>query len=93
MLLVEQQKGILDFFKKIECSDESFFGTIFRATNKENFFHGTTLINWKGRGLVGYISHEFLEGNNAKNEFFFARKFKADNVEVFDRINEFDGEV
>lgn len=71
------------YFKKIECSDESFFGTLFTAvsTNKQNT--GTTYVEWGTKGRP--ISLDGIDPETSK-DFFFARKFNSSEIELIEQL-------
>ena len=66
--------------KKIECSDESFFGTIFHAVSASRIPHGTTYVKWQGQGGPKGLSIEDIDRERGKGDFLFARKIGAVDV-------------
>lgn len=79
LTLLEVHPQIKKYFKKIECSDESFFGTLFNAVSANNTNMGTTYVEWGNRGrpiLLKTVDPELSRG------FLFARKFNALTIET-----------
>jgi hypothetical protein len=62
------------YFKKTECSDESFFGTVFRGVVSNHEAHGTTFVKWINRGRPGPIGIEELLEARTTDRFLFIRK-------------------
>jgi hypothetical protein len=73
--------SIEDYFKRIECSDESFFGTLFRAVSANHQNSGTTYVKWGSRGRPVVIQKIV---SSEMNNFFFARKFSSRNIDISD---------
>jgi hypothetical protein len=86
MLLLEQYKNVLPYFKKIECSDESFFGTLFHHVAKFHTTHGTTYVKWTGEGGPKLIEFVDIERQNQTGHFFFARKITSHNRQLLSII-------
>jgi len=74
MLLLEQNKTIESYFKKIECSDESFFGTIFHITSPKHANLGTTFVKWVDWGGPKKIRQTEITEAKETNNFLFIRK-------------------
>jgi hypothetical protein len=77
MVLLEKNQNIMSYFKKIECSDESFFGTLFHNVTKNHTAHGTTYVKWTGGGGPKSIQIEDLIREKSAGQFLFARKFSS----------------
>jgi hypothetical protein len=75
-LLLENPK-IEKYFKEIECSDESFFGTLFYAVSKNHLHSGTTFVKWGSNNRPTFLNERDLQQAVDEN-FLFARKFKSD---------------
>ncbi len=77
MHIVASDSKIKKYFRKIECSDESFFGTIFHhvADNHEN--HGNTFVKWINRGRPKAIGPAELIEAGATDHFLFIRKINS----------------
>lgn len=82
MLLLEQYKNVLPYFKKIECGDESFFGTLFHHVTKFHTTHGTTYVKWTGEGGPKSIEFVDIERESQTGHFFFARKINSLNRQL-----------
>jgi hypothetical protein len=79
MQLLKSHPDIEKYFRKIECSDESFFGTIFNDVSRNHAGHGTTFVKWTSRGgpkVIGPI--ELLEART-KDGLLFIRKLTVDD--------------
>lgn len=82
MRLLTNNPSIENYFRKIECSDESFFGTIFHYVAKDHDEHGTTFVKWMNRGGPKAIgSAELLEAQRT-DHFLFIRKITLANYKV-----------
>jgi hypothetical protein len=87
MELAKQHKNIEKYFKKIECSDESFFGTLFHHVMESHIQNGTTYVRWMGRGIPKWIQLEDLQEVIASNDFLFTRKvtpIQADRIALLE---------
>jgi hypothetical protein len=82
MLLLEQYKNVLPYFKKIECGDESFFGTLFHHVTKFHTTHGTTYVKLTGEGGPKSIEFVDIERESQTGHFFFARKINSLNRQL-----------
>ena len=72
------------YFKQIECSDESFFGTLFNSVSKNHLNLGTTFVIWGNRGRPLYLNNQnLIRGNN----YMFARKFSSKDLILLERLN------
>jgi hypothetical protein len=74
--LLKDNPSIEQYFKKIECSDESFFGTIFHKVSFGHISHGTTFVKWVGSGSPQPLTLDDIERERALGTFFFVRKVK-----------------
>ena len=77
--LLQKHPGIERYFKKIECSDESFFGTVFHAVTPTHIPHGTTYVKWQGQGGPKGITIEDIDRERGNGDFLFARKISSQN--------------
>jgi hypothetical protein len=77
MLLLEHHKNVQSYFMKIECSDESFFGTLFNHVTETHDSRGTTYVKWNGGGGPKSIEIVDLERENRTGDFLFARKLSS----------------
>ena len=80
--LLTSNTGIEKYFQKIECSDESFFGTIFHDVSSNHSDHGTTFVKWINRGgpkAIGPV--ELLEAGST-NRVLFIRKINVDDYKA-----------
>jgi hypothetical protein len=58
--LLKSNRSFDTYFKKIECSDESYFATIFSAVSDNIKRHGTTYVKWVGRGKIQDLDCELI---------------------------------
>lgn len=77
MVLLEQNKKVQFYFEKIECSDESFFGTLFHQVTKIHTAHGTTYVKWTGGGGPKSIQIVDIERERQLGHFLFVRKMTS----------------
>jgi hypothetical protein len=77
MALLEQNKKVQFYFEKIECSDESFFGTLFYQVTKIHTAHGTTYVKWTGGGGPKSIEFADIERESRTGHFLFVRKISS----------------
>jgi len=89
MLLLEQNQNVMSYFKKIECSDESFFGSILHAVSKTHTSHGTTYVKWTGGGGPKPIKILDLEHVSREGLFLFTRKLSSDDKRLLNGIETF----
>ncbi len=90
MELLQKNPRIAVYFKKIECSDESFFGSLFSHVNKSLLPSGTTYVKWDGAGGPKSIEVEDLQRESRDSKFLFARKIRSgdkDKIEILEDIN------
>jgi hypothetical protein len=62
------------YFKKIECSDESYFGTLFNAATDSHLNQGSTYLVWGDKGRPITLDKIDLEDSK---KFLFARKIHS----------------
>ena len=86
MKLILENPNIEHYFKKIECSDESYFGTIFNHVNKRLMLHGTTYVRWEGSGRPKNLQVEALAQENQVGQFLFARKFNSRDRKLIENL-------
>jgi hypothetical protein len=89
MVLLGKNPNILTYFRKIECSDESFFGTIFYQVTQNHTGHGTTYVIWTGRGIPKWIVPKDLENIFAMKGYIFIRKVSSSNYKLIEAIKNF----
>ena len=80
--LALSNKGIESYFKKIECSDESYFGTLFLSVTNSHQNRGTTYVNWSDQGRPSVLNNSDLPKNH---DYLFARKFAAAGFSLIER--------
>ena len=62
------------YFRKIECGDESFFGTIFHDVARNHADNGTTFVKWINRGRPKAMGPAELAEAQVINHYLFIRK-------------------
>jgi Core-2/I-Branching enzyme len=78
MDLLKEHILIERYFQKIECSDESFFGTIFTQVSINHNNVGTTYVKWGKRGRPEFLVEIYPE---QRGTFLFARKLNSETME------------
>lgn len=73
LLVASRDPDLSKYFFNIECSDESFFVTLFNLVSRNPVLGEITLVNWKGRGLVRQFEFRDIP-TLARAEKKFARK-------------------
>jgi len=79
--LALSNKEIESYFKKIECSDESYFGTLFLSVSNSHQNRGTTYVNWGTQGRPNVLNNLNLLKNQ---DYLFARKFSSDGFSLIE---------
>jgi hypothetical protein len=77
MALLEQNKKVHSYFEKIECSDESLFGTLFHQVSENHIPFGTTYVKWAMAGGSRILQIEDLRQESKNGKFLFARKISS----------------
>jgi hypothetical protein len=77
--LLRKNPNIENYFRKIECSDESFFGTIFHYVSSTHSKQGTTFVKWENSGGPKSIGPIELSEARATNSYLFIRKLNVAN--------------
>jgi len=80
---------LIDYFKKIVCSDEKVFATLYGEYAREISLEGTTYSKWAGGTNPIAISRGDIEMAKATNQFWFARKFRASDSMILDWLDQF----
>lgn len=88
MRLATTYNHIQKYFKKIECSDESFFGTLFHHVSPDLVGHGTTYVKWTGKGGPKRLSMEDLKFQISDEIFLFARKIHSNETGLIDLLRQ-----
>jgi hypothetical protein len=84
--LIEKHPEIVAYFKKIECSDESFFGTIFYNVSHSMIMQGTTYVKWRKRGRPMQLTQEDILSQQNANQFLFARKVRSKGLRSYENL-------
>jgi hypothetical protein len=86
MLCLEQNQNVFSYFKKIECSDESFFGTLFHHVAESHTAHGTTYVKWTVGGGPKPIEIEDVVRESRTAQHLFLRKISSRDRQVLNFI-------
>lgn len=81
MQLLTSNPKIEKYFQKIECSDESFYGTVFHNVASTHVNHGTTFVKWINRGGPKAIGPVELIDARSRDRFLFIRKITVGNYQ------------
>jgi hypothetical protein len=84
---IKKSPKIEDYFKKIECSDESFFSTIFKPGLKQQKNSGTTYVKWANSGGPRPILLEDLAREKATMQYLFARKITSRDEDLLNFLS------
>ena len=87
MQLLLGNTKIENYFRKIECSDESFFGSLFHAVSPNQEKTGTTLVKWRTRGRPMWLTEKDLEISQQQGIFLFARKFTSKEFKLMKSVS------
>ncbi len=87
MLFLEQNKRVKTYFKKIECSDESFFGTLFHRVAENHATHGTTYVKWTGGGGPKSIQIVDIQRESQLGHFLFVRKMRSRDRHLLNAVD------
>lgn len=75
--LADASPNVLKYFRKIECSDESFFGIVFHHVSENYIRAGTTYVSWgKGGNVQPLNLYEFRKQAHL-GQFLFVRKMRS----------------
>jgi len=78
--LLKVNPKIEKYFKAIECSDESFFGTLFKQISTSHVQAGTTYVRWGGTNFRPVIVNQEDLLRAQQENFIFARKFSSSKI-------------
>jgi hypothetical protein len=84
---IRTSRPLIKYFKKIVCSDEKVFATLYGEHAGDIVLEGTTYSKWAGGPNPKPISREDIEEAIAK-DFWFARKFKSSDVATLNWLDE-----
>ncbi|MHB8379030.1 MAG: beta-1,6-N-acetylglucosaminyltransferase [Acidimicrobiales bacterium] len=85
---IRSSPPLIDYFKKIVCSDEKVFATLYGEYAREISLEGTTYSKWAGGANPVTLSRDDIEMALAKNQFWFARKFRASDSAILDWLDQ-----
>lgn len=88
METIKESSKIENYFRKIECSDESFFSTIFvpRLESRKN--SGTTYVKWGISGGPRPILLTDLVREKASEQYLFVRKISSKDEEFLNFLSD-----
>lgn len=79
---------LIDYFKKIVCSDEKIFATLYGEFSNAFLPEGTTYAKWAGGANPVPISLEDIQSALKKYPFWFARKFDSRDSSILDSLDQ-----
>jgi len=85
---IRESGPLIDYFKRIGCSDEKIFATLYAEFAQEIVLEGTTYSKWAGGPNPVAISREDVENAVARDVFWFARKFDSSDMAILDWLDE-----
>lgn len=85
---IRSSRPLIDYFKKIVCSDEKVFATLYGEFARDIVREGTTYTKWAGGSHPVALTRDDIEEVLADGQFWFARKFSADDSETLDWLDE-----
>ncbi len=85
---IRSSRPLIDYFKKIVCSDEKVFATLYGEFAGETVLEGTTYTKWAGGAHPVAITRDDIEAVLLTGQFWFARKFSAADSETLDWLDE-----
>ena len=87
MQYISRSIRVENYFRKIECSDESFFSSLFHAVSPDHKKTGTTLVKWRTRGRPMSLTEKDLEIPQQESVFLFARKFSSKEFKLMKSVS------
>jgi hypothetical protein len=84
---IRASTALINYFKKIVCSDEKIFATLYGQFANEFVLEGTTYSKWADGANPLAISRGDIEEALARNDFWFARKFKSSDSSILDWLD------
>lgn len=84
----EKSPRIEKYFRAIECSDESFFSTIFFPFLESNTKSGTTYVKWAASGGPRPIQLSDLMREKDSRRYFFVRKIHYSDQDLLDFLSD-----
>lgn len=86
---IRSSRPLIEYFKRIGCSDEKVFATLYGEFSDQPALEGTTFVKWAGRANPSSISRSDVEKAIERDQYWFARKFKASDSVILDWLDEF----
>jgi hypothetical protein len=88
MEAIKESPKIENYFKKIECSDESFFSTIFKPRLKPEKNSGTTYVKWANSGGPRPLLLTDLAREKVSKQYLFVRKISSQDEEFLNFLSD-----
>lgn len=79
---------LIEYFKRIGCTDEKIFATLYGEFAQAIVLEGTTYSKWAGGPNPVAISREDVEDALARDVFWFARKFASSDIAILDWLDD-----
>jgi hypothetical protein len=86
---IRASRPLINYFKRVLCSDEKVFATLYGEYAGQISLEGTTFVKWMGGANPNPISRSDIEKAVLKDQFWFARKFKTGDSVILDWLDEF----
>ena len=80
--------GFDEYFKQIECADESYFQSLFKQVSTNHVNSGTTYVKWGKRGTPQLLTIEDLVVARQDPNKYFVRKIYSKDVELIEYLDE-----
>jgi hypothetical protein len=79
---------LIDYFKRIVCSDEKVFATLFGEYSDAFAPEGTTYAKWSGGPNPAPISLAEIQSALDRYPYWFARKFESSDLSILDSLDQ-----
>lgn len=84
---VRDSSPLTNYFKKIVCSDEKIFATLYGEFSGEFVLEGTTYSKWSGGANPLALSPGDIQEALTRYHFWFARKFESSDTSMLDWLD------
>lgn len=85
---IRSSRPLVDYFKKIVCSDEKVFATLYGEFAGTYVPEGTTYTKWQGGSHPMALTRQDVVSARATGLFWFARKFRSADSDILDWLDE-----
>jgi Core-2/I-Branching enzyme len=84
---IHSSRPLIDYFRRITCSDEKVFGTLFGEFSDQVAIEGTTFARWSQGPNPSPLFRTDIEEAILRDQFWFARKFKSSDSPILDWLD------